>query len=415
MSTILTTELEHFFVAGINYKKTDVSIRGKFAINNEEYDLLLKKASADKLTELFILSTCNRTEIYGIANNAEDLINLLCSETAGDIKTFRELAYIKRGKKAIEHLFAVGAGLDSQILGDYEIVSQLKQAVKFAKERNLIGTFLERLINSVLRSSKYIKSNTQLSSGIVSVSFAAVQFLRNQVNNIKDKNILLIGAGKIGRNTCKHLVALSEVPIVTIINRTDDTAFELAKSMDIRYAVYKELEKQIDIADIILVSTNSKTPFILKKDIKGNKQKILIDLSIPNNIDPSVAEFSNITLINVDELSRQKDETLQKRKAEVPYAKDIIHQHSRDFIEWHEMRRHVSVLKAVKQKLIDIQSDDLFYNTYYSPLDTVSATANSHAIQKVIDMMAVKLRNNNTKGCQYIEAINDYIATGNNS
>jgi len=409
------TELDHFFVAGINYKKTDVSIRGKFAINTTQYESLLAKAPVDKLKELFVLSTCNRTEIYGIASHAEDLINLLCSETSGDINKFKQLAYIKRGKEAIEHLFEVGAGLDSQILGDYEIIGQLKQAVKFAKERNFIGTFSERLINSVLQSSKCVKSNTELSSGTVSVSFAAIQFLRNHVQDIADKNILLIGTGKIGRNTCKYLVGHFEANNITVMNRTDETAVELAKSMNIKYASYGNLHKEIDAADIILVSTNAETPVILKKDIKAGSKKILIDLSIPNNIDPAVAELSTITLINVDELSKQKDETLQRREAEVPQAKTIIEAHISDFIDWHEMRRHVPVLKAVKKKLMEIHSDDLFHDSYAFPLDSVSTTANPVAVQKVIDTMAVKLRSNNTKGCQYIEAINDYITSGINS
>jgi glutamyl-tRNA reductase len=409
------TELDNFFIAGINYKKTDVSIRGSFAINTTQYSSLLQKASAHKLKELFVLSTCNRTEIYGIANDVDDLVELLCSETTGDINTFKQLSYIKRGSEAIEHLFSVGAGLDSQILGDYEIIGQLKQAVKFAKERNFVSTFSERLINSVLQSSKYIKSNTGLSGGTVSVSFAAVQFLRNQQEKIKDKNILLIGAGKIGRNTCKYLVELSETSNVTVMNRTNETAIELATSMNIHYVPYNELEKQIDIADIILVSTNAETPVILKKDIKPGKQKILIDLSIPNNIDPSVAVLSNVALINVDELSKQKDETLQKREAEVPQAKLIIDQHISDFIEWHDMRRHVPVLRAVKQKLMEIQYSDLFHDECALPLDTTPSGDHLQAIQKAINTMAKKMRRDNTKGCQYIEAINDYITSGNNS
>jgi glutamyl-tRNA reductase len=404
------TDINHFFIAGINYKKTDVSIRGKFAINPTQYDQLLEKAATDnKLKELFIVSTCNRTEIYGLANQGEDLINLLCSQTEGDIKTFKQLAYIKRGKEAIEHLFAVGAGLDSQILGDYEIIGQLKQAVKFAKERNFIGSFTERLINGVLQSSKHIKSDTELSSGTVSVSFAAIQFLRNNVNDIKHKNILLIGAGKIGRNTCKYLVSLLEANNVTIMNRTDETAIELANTLNIHYAPYIHLQQQIDEADIVLVSTNAETPLILKSNINTTKQKVLIDLSIPNNVDPSVKELENVVLVNVDELSKQKDETLQKREAEVPMAKGFIEQHINDFMEWNEMRRHVPVLKAVKQKLMEMQDGDV-YSLASAPVATDTV-----AIQKVINTMAVKLRQNNTRGCQYIEAINDYITLGTNS
>jgi len=406
------TDIDHFFIAGINYKKTDVSIRGRFAINTDQYHVLLQKATDKGLTELFVLSTCNRTEIYGLANHPEDLIELLCSETTGSLTAFKELAYIKKDKEAVEHLFEVAAGLDSQILGDYEIVGQLKQAVKFAKEKNFIGTFLERLINSVLQSSKFIKSNTALSSGTVSVSFAAVQFLRNQVRQIENKNILLIGAGKIGRNTCKYIVSHSGASHITVMNRTDEAAADLAESLNVHYADYSELQQQIEQADIILVSTNAETPVILKNNITATTHKILIDLSIPNNIDPSVSDLSNITLINVDDLSKQKDETLQKREAEVPHAKAIIEEHITDFFEWHTMRRHVPVLKAVKQKLIEIQYADHSNNAYSSPLDLLLCPDNTAAIQKVINNMAVKLRHNNTHGCQYIEAINDYITSG---
>jgi len=317
--------------------------------------------------------------------------------------------------EAIEHLFSVGAGLDSQILGDYEIIGQLKQAAKFAKERDFIGTFSERLINSVLQSSKCIKSSTDLSSGTVSVSFAAVHFLRNHVKQLSNKNILLIGTGKIGRNTCKYLVGHSEAKHVTAMNRTNETAVEFAHSMNIAFAPYIELQQQINKADIILVSTNAEVPVILKDDIKTDSKKILIDLSIPNNIDPSLKNVSGITLVNVDDLSKQTDETLQKREEEVPMAKAIIEEHIKDFVEWYEMRRHVPVLKAVKEKLQEIQASDIFNCDYSSPLYPDSHVCTPEAIQKVINTMALKLRQHNTRGCHYIEAINDYITSGINS
>src|SRR6478609_5789324 len=173
--------IESFFVAGINYKKSDAATRGLFAVSPEQYSAILHTASAIGLTELFVLSTCNRTEIYGFAHSSQQLIELLCSKTTGDAQAFAEAAYIKSGIAAIEHLFQVGAGLDSQILGDYEIVGQLKTAVKFAKEAGFVGAFTERLINSVLQSSKQIKNNTALSGGTVSVSFAAVQYIKSVI------------------------------------------------------------------------------------------------------------------------------------------------------------------------------------------------------------------------------------------
>ena len=200
------SEIVQFKVAGINYKKTEAAIRGQFAVSEEQYGQLLAAAREAGIRELFILSTCNRTEIYGLANDAAQLAQLLCTHTDGDMTTFSELAYVKSGRDAVQHLFHVSAGLDSQILGDYEILGQIKKAAKFAKERGFIGTFTERLINSILQSSKAIKTGTQLSGGTVSVSFAAVQYIKEHIDRIQDKNILLVGTGKIGRNTCKNLV-----------------------------------------------------------------------------------------------------------------------------------------------------------------------------------------------------------------
>lgn len=196
-------DITNFFIAGINYKKTDALLRGEYAINNEQYASLLEQAKLVGLNELFVISTCNRTEIYGFTDSAETLMQLLCSQTQGSLETFSQIAYIKKGIEAIEHLFEVGAGLDSQILGDYEIVGQLKQAVKFSKERGFIGAYMERLINGVLQTSKEIRTKTELSGGTVSVSFAAIQYIKEKISHISKKRILLIGTGKIGRNTCK--------------------------------------------------------------------------------------------------------------------------------------------------------------------------------------------------------------------
>ncbi len=170
-----TRDINRFFIAGINYKKSDATVRGRFAVNNDQYLNILHLAPSFNINELFIVSTCNRTEIYGFAEHPNDLISLLCTQTLDEAEDFIKAAYIKTGLEAIEHLFNVGAGLDSQILGDYEIVGQIKQAVKLAKEHGFVGAFIERLVNSMLQSSKAIKNKTQLSGGTVSVSFTAVQ------------------------------------------------------------------------------------------------------------------------------------------------------------------------------------------------------------------------------------------------
>lgn len=402
-------EIGLFFIAGINYKKTDAGIRGQFAVSNNQYLALTQKAKAFGINEFFVLSTCNRTEIYGVAQSADELIDLLCSETTGNRQDFDKLAYVKTGMAAVEHLFEVAAGLDSQILGDYEIVGQIKQATRIAKENGFINTFMDRLLNSVLQSSKAIKSNTQLSGGTVSVSFAAIQFLKEQLSNFSNKKILVLGTGKIGGNTCKNLVDYLGTRNITLVNRTEDKAKQLAVELGLQTAPYTQLDEQVSQADIIIVATNAATPVITKEGLQGCGQKILVDLSIPNNIDPAAKELPQITLVNVDGLSTINDKTLQKRQAEVPKAKAILQQHIDEFTAWHGMRRHVPVLKAVKAKLQYMENCSLFQSAYSAASVTVDDT--SVTIQKVINTMAVKMRNQMQPGCNYIEAINDFITS----
>ena len=406
--------LSNFCIAGINYKKTDANLRGQYAINGDQYQQLIAIAANMEVTEFFVLSTCNRTEIYGFTNQVSNLSNLLCTQTKGSIHQFNKIAYVKNGVQAIEHLFNVAAGLDSQILGDYEIVGQIKQAVKFSREHHFIGAYLERLVNGVLQCSKSIRTSTALSGGTVSVSFAAVKYIKEKIVSIKDKKILLLGTGKIGRNTCKNLVDYLETKNITLINRTEEKAVELATELGLQFGSMDELQKYIHESDIILVATNAAEPVIAASHLISSGQKLIIDLSIPYNVEKSAQELPNITLVNVDELAEIKDETLHKREAEIPQAKSIITAHIQEFIDWHEMRKNVPILKAVKHKLQAMDSCNL-YNSYFSNLTTeLTQTNAAEKIQKVINGMAIKMRHQNYKGCNYIEAINEYITTGTN-
>lgn len=398
--------ISNFYVAGINYKKSDASVRGQFAINNDQYAAILKKAAQQGLTEIFILSTCNRTEIYGFAYCSHQLVELLCSETIGDVETFTDAAYSKNGLEAVEHVFNVGAGLDSQILGDYEIVGQLKTSVKFSKEQGSIGAFTERLINSVLQSSKLIKNNTQLSGGTVSVSFAAVQYIRKAFTKPSSKKILLLGVGKIGRNTCKNLVDYLGTDKITLINRSPEKAEELANELGLRAASIENLSEEIGKADIILVATNSPEPTILKEHVDGHGKKLIIDLSIPYNVEEAAQQLPNVHLVNVDELSKLKDETLKMRMAEVPKAKAIIAEVMEEFNQWCEMRKHVPMLKELKVKLKELYRHPQYLHAAGSPKIDVQ-------IQRVLNETAGKIKIQNQRGCQYIAALNDFISAKN--
>ena len=403
----LITDISSFFVAGINYRKSDASIRGQFSINSVQYEALIHSAKTSEVKNLFVLSTCNRTEIYGFAEDAHMLANLLCGQTEGSLEEFSKLCYSKNGLDAIEHLFNVAAGLDSQILGDYEIVGQIKSAVKFSRQFQVLDSYLERMISEVLAASKNIRTKTKLSSGTVSVSYAAIQCIRQHYSSVEGKNILLVGAGKIGGNTCRNIMNYLPGARVTILNRSEEKAAVLATEYELESDTMEHLSQGMTSADIVIVATNAPEPILLPEHFVGSAAGLVIDLSVPCNVDPAVGACPNVLLVNIDDLSRINDETLLRRAADIPAVKEIIKEHMSYFIEWHQMRKHVPVLKLVKDHLLQIQSDSKMNDLYLKPL------ANEN-IQKVINGMAVKMRQQNQRGCQYIEAMNDYIATASN-
>jgi glutamyl-tRNA reductase len=390
-----------FYVVGINYRKADTAVRGHYAMNQEQYGALLQEAARQHLSELFVVSTCNRTELYGIAPSAKELTALLGKQTKGSADELAQLVSTYQGKQAIEHLFRVAAGLDSQILGDYEIVGQIKQSVSFAKSQNMIGLFLEKLFNNTLQSSRAIRSNTKLSSGTVSVSFAAAQYIARRMPDAAGKKILLVGTGKIGRNTCKNLVDCLQTRNITLLNRTNEKAAALAQELGLQSAPYEDLSEQLKQADVILVSTNAEQPTILKAQLEGCGDKLVIDLSIPNNVETSVATLPGVVLVNVDELSKVNDETLQMRSAEVPKAKAIIEEHMAEFKEWYLMRKNVPVIKAVKNKLETLKGGQV--------CAAETTPQDQEKIQQVLNVMATKMRHRNQGGCNYIEALNDFM------
>src|SRR3954470_16999873 len=173
MENFNMTKHTSFYAIGLSYKKADAEVRGKFSLDANAKSTLLLQAKAEGIESLIVTSTCNRTEIYGFANHPYELIKLLCENSKGSVEEFQQVAYIYKNQEAVNHMFRVGTGLDSQILGDFEIISQIKIAFSQSKAQDLVNTFLDRLVNSVIQASKKIKTDTEISSGATSVSFAS--------------------------------------------------------------------------------------------------------------------------------------------------------------------------------------------------------------------------------------------------
>ncbi|MGG5488314.1 glutamyl-tRNA reductase [Gaetbulibacter sp. PBL-D1] len=349
----------YFYAIGLSYKKADAEIRGHFSLDEQGKQTLYQQAKINGVESLIVISTCNRTEIYGFAEHPYQLIKLLCDNTKGTVEEFQNVAYIYKNTEAISHIFRVGCGLDSQILGDFEIISQLKVSAKSAKKEGLLNAYLERLVNAVIQASKRIKTETDISSGATSVSFASVQYILNNVSDISNKNILLFGTGKIGRNTCENLIKHTKNEHITLINRTKTKAEEVAGKFNVLVKDYANLQEEINASDILIVATGAQNPTVDKHLIQSKKPLLVLDLSIPKNVDSNVKDLSNITLIHLDDLSQITDETLEKRKGQVPYAETIIEEIKIEFNNWLETRKFAPTIKALKHKLNDFKIAEL--------------------------------------------------------
>ncbi len=398
---------KHFYTIGLSYKKAEATVRGHFSLTEEGKLNLLEKAKNDGIDGLIVTSTCNRTEIYGFAQHPYQLIKLLCEFTKGTVEEFEKVAYIYKNKEAISHMFRVGSGLDSQILGDFEIICQLKKAFVLSKNVGVANPFLERLVNAVIQSSKRIKNETQISSGATSVSFASVQYILKEVANISNKNILLFGTGKIGRNTCENLVKHTKNNNITLINRTKDKAEKIAGKFDLTVKDYADLQSELLQADVLIVATGAQNPTISKELIYSKKELLILDLSIPKNVADDVLELENVTLVHLDQLSQITDDTLERRKLFIPQACEIIAEVEGDFNKWLETRKFAPTIMALKNKLGTMKDEELDYqsrkicNFNQEQAEIIS----NRIIQKIMNQFANHLKDDSNTADESLEFI----------
>jgi len=358
LQTPLTIE-GNFYAIGLNYKKADAEVRGHFSISTEAQHSILTAAKAQGIPSLIVISTCNRTELYGFAKHPFELIKILCEHTHGTVEEFEKVAYIHKNSEAVSHLFKVGTGLDSQILGDFEIISQLRLGFKRAKKIGLLNAYMERLANAVIQASKRIKNETEISTGATSVSFAAVQYIMARVPYVSEKNILLFGIGKIGRNTCENLIKHTKNEHITLVNRTKVKAEEIAGKFNLIVKEYANIQSEIANTDILIVATGAQQPTISKELLYLKKPLLILDLSIPKNVSETVRENEHVTLIHLDELSKVTDATLEHRQSQIPLAKNIISEIESDFNIWARNRSFAPTIKALKSKLSEIKAGEI--------------------------------------------------------
>ncbi len=393
-----TLKTKHFYVVGLSYQKADAGVRGKFSLNDEAKDALLNQAKVQDIAPIFVISTCNRTEIYGFAEHPYQLISLLCQFSNGSVEAFQEVAYIHKGNEAVSHLFKVGTGMDSQILGDFEIIAQVKGAFKHSQSKGLTDAYFERLINSVIQASKRIKNETEISSGATSVSFASVQYILENVPDISSKKILLFGLGKIGKNTCENLVKHTSGHNITLINRTKEKAEKISDKFNVSVKDIEDLQQELADSDVVIVATGAPKPTVTKAIVPNQHQLLILDLSVPKNVEEEVQELENVQLIHLDQLSQITNQTLENRKKHIPHALEIIDEVKEDFFKWSHARKYAPTIHALKAKFEDIKNNEMNYHKKkFQNFDEVQAEMiTTNIIQRITAHFASHFKDENS-------------------
>lgn len=359
--------IDTFCIVGVNHWEATIEVREKFSISDAQKEALIEGAKREGIRSLFVISTCNRTEIVAQDASPRELIRLLITYSDASLDEFHTYGFEKEGEKAVQHLFQVTAGLDSQILGDLQIVKQVKEGYELASEMNAVDGELHRLMQHVFRAHKRSRNETSLGEGAATTAYAAVRFATNTFDNLSDKNILLIGTGKIGKVTCKNLVSLGAKK-VTLMNRTRDRAEFVADRFNLEVAGMDDMPAQIADADLVIVATGATDAIItmehMQPSIADGCYKVMLDLSVPRNIDPDVGDLDFVDVANMDYLTDVTDEAYQKREENIPLVKKIIEDELIDYKNWLSTQKVVPTIKALTQKFDDIREDefDFFKN-----------------------------------------------------
>lgn len=410
-------------VIGTNYKTSHVNIREQFIFNNaEEIEGFLKKINEKiDIEEAVVLSTCNRTEIYFslqkdcIKGYFDPLLKQLCEykEVMIDIKPY---FYSFEGTEAAKHLFEVASGLNSMVLGENQVLGQVKEAYRISTSVNFTNTILNKAFHKAFEAGKRVRTETAINEGASSVSYAAVELANKLFKDLSTKNVLLIGIGETGELVLQSLL-IRGCRNISITNRTYEKAEKLSKKYNAEPVKYNNWGERINNYDIIIASTFSKEPVIRSEIIQDmikkrhNKNLCLIDLSVPRVIEKEAGKIDNVFLYNIDDLEKVVAENYDKRRSEIKKADKIIAEITSDFISWLKtlsLRPTITLLNEKFESIIGKELNSLKNKITENEYKKVAEFAN-FLNGKYIGLIIKNLKVMSTNGSkfEYINLINN--------
>jgi glutamyl-tRNA reductase len=359
----------HLFLLGVSHRTAPVEVRERLDFAGRGLDQALEALAARPCaSESVVVSTCNRAEVYVACDDPAaargELVGFLCDYHALDIGALDPHLYEKLDGAAAEHLFRVAAGLDSLVVGEPQILGQVKEAYAAATEQHTAGPVLNKVFPWSFTVGKRVRTETGLSEGAVSVSFAATALARKIFGDLKGRTVLVVGAGEMGKLTAQHLQAQG-VERILITSRTLAHAAALAGSIGGKALPWDELLRALDAADIVISATGATLPVFTRPQVEGvmrhrrNRPLFLIDIALPRDVDPAVGDLDSVFLYNVDDLQAIVQENLSRRAAEVVRAEAIVADEVRKFESWLTARVAIPTVVALRQRFDAIRRSEL--------------------------------------------------------
>lgn len=390
---------ERLLLLGVNHKTTPVEVREKIALTSGYAEPLTSLKSIKGLKEYYLLSTCNRVEFLLVEkpgmNVEAAIIEFLFGKDVEEADA-RKYLYILEGQEAVTHLFMVAASLDSMIVGETQILGQLKVAYRHASQLGCTGPLLNKLLHKSFSVAKRVRTETAIGSSAVSISYAAVQLAKKIFGNLQKKNVLLVGAGEMAELAAEHLVGQG-VESVVVANRTLSRAVSLAQCFNGRAVSMDELVAQLESVDIIISSTGATDIILHKEDVKSvmrsrmNKPLFFIDIAVPRDLDPKLNEIENVYLYDIDDLSNVVEMNRAERDKEAVKATRIVDEESLKFERYYQSLAVTPTILELRQKVDDIGVHEL--EKTLGKLSDISESDRKH-LEKMISAINAKVLHN---------------------
>ena len=389
----------------INHHTAPVDAREALFLQEEEIRNFINEIKGKLLTEGLVISTCNRTEIYGLpANqniNSQTVQNFLLQYKAK--QTFNT-EYFQHffSRPALEHLFSVAAGIDSMLIGDNQIFKQVKESIGLSDETQFTGFLTRKIFDAAIKAGKRAISETEISEGAVTVSYAAVQLIEKIFSTLGKKSALVIGAGETGEIAAKHLMERG-IGKLGITNRTTEKAEKLAEKLNGKVIPFKDFKNYLHEYDVIISATSADNLILTKQDIesaikkRNNASLVLMDIAVPRDIDPSCSELNYVFYHDLDSLNIIVDQNLEKRKKEIPKVKNIIDEEITNFLNWYDSLEAAPTIKTLHDHFETIRREEVeknvnkFTKEDREKLEIVT----KRIVNKILHNPTVELKKNN--------------------